>query len=233
MFTVIVPVFNEEKTIERSIVNLLKFFKDNELRQYEIIIANDGSIDSTKEIAIRLSKRYGPVRYCGYEKNKGRGAVLKFASRYAKREKIVYMDADLATDLKSLPVMLDELDKHDIVIGSRYHPKSSTSRSSKRLILSKIFHSIEKALFPSMGISDSQCGFKGFRKAVLYKTNPSVRSDTWLWDLELMYKAKKKGFSLSEIPVVWQEQPTSTVRLIKDSFMMGFGLLKLRLKNLV
>ena len=218
MITIILPVHNEEKTLEANVELLRKSLK----KDYEIILAEDGSTDNT----VAIAKKLKDVILITSSKRLGRGLALSNAIRQAKGERIIYMDADLATELPHIKDMLEQ--NYDIVTGSRLLPGSVvTNRSAIREFFSKSYNLLIRLLFNSK-IKDHQCGFKAFKRTVIPLLE-TVQDHHWFWDTELLIRAQKQGLSVKEIPVKWADRKNSKVKLHTDIIYMGLAAIRLRL----
>ena len=226
MISFILPVYNEADKLERN-VNKLKHFLDSLGIDYEIIIAEDGSTDGSDRIAERLA-RDRRIIHIHSDKKLGKGGSLKNASSYVRGEYVIYMDADLATDLKHVKDVIKFLKEYDVVIGSRYLKRSKISRTLKRFLLSKIYHFFVRLFFPSLGLTDTECGFKGFKKEVFVNLNRKVRNSGWSWDLEFLVKSRKMGLKIKEIPVCWREGKETKMNLFRDSLSQFFEIVRIR-----
>ncbi|MFH7881020.1 MAG: glycosyltransferase [Candidatus Aenigmatarchaeota archaeon] len=227
MITIIVPVFNEAEIIKKNLLKIIHELKKLKKR-YEIIVAEDGSTDKSYEIVKKIEEENKKIKVLHHKKRLGRGLALKRCSSVAKGKFIIYMDADLSTKLDALKIVLKELNKYDIVVGSRYIKGAKYKRTLKRLFLSKIYNLIRLILFPDVKIKDTQCGFKGFKRNVFIEINKEVKSNDWFWDTEFLIKAKRKGFKIKEIPVVWVENKKSSIKILRDGLKMVAQLIKLR-----
>jgi hypothetical protein len=125
---------------------------------------------------------------------------------------------------------MKELETNDVVVGSRYVIGAKYKRSFARLLLSRSYNLIRMILFPKLTIKDAQCGFKGFRKNIFVEVNKRTKSNGWLWDTEFLIRAKEMGARIKEIPVVWEEDRKTSVRLLKDTLDMFIGLINMRLQ---
>ncbi|MEE9323370.1 MAG: glycosyltransferase [Candidatus Aenigmarchaeota archaeon] len=215
MLSVIVPAFNESSNLRRNIPKLIKYLNSKRFK-YEIIVSEDGSTDGTCEVLNNLSKKHG-IRYTHSEKRLGKGLAIKKAAKLTKYGKVIFIDADLPINLNSIIKIYRELDKNDVVIGSRYVGGSKAERTFKRLLLSRIYHHfLIKFLFPRLKVRDVQCGFKGIRRDVLVSLNGKIWCNDGLWDLEFLAMARKKGFAIKEIPIEWRESKKTTKNLSSD-----------------
>ncbi|MBM4400838.1 MAG: glycosyltransferase, partial [Crenarchaeota archaeon] len=131
--SVVFPAYNEADALETAVEKVTKAL-DEFARSYEIIIAEDGSTDGTDKLAAALAEKYPFVKHIHGEKRLGRGTALKNAFKQSNGEVLVYMDLDLATDLKHLKslVCAVEFEGYDFATGSRMLPQSDVERSSTR-----------------------------------------------------------------------------------------------------
>ncbi|MEM3594696.1 MAG: glycosyltransferase family 2 protein [Candidatus Jordarchaeaceae archaeon] len=223
--SLVFPAYNEaeklEETVKKTIGTLREF-----TRSYEIIIAEDGSTDGTDKIASELSKKYLAVRHIHNDKRLGRGLALKNAFSNSRGEVLAFMDVDLATNLKHLKTLVESIKEgYDIVIGSRMLPESNVKRALSRRIASKFYNFLVRILLGSK-IRDHQCGFKAFKREPFLQILRETEATHWFWDTEILVRAFRKGCRIKEIPVEWKSGKETKVRLFKDSFTMGYQVLK-------
>lgn len=213
---IVLPVYNEEKELEGNTLKLRSFASKN-LSNYEvkIVIADNASTDQTQAIAKKLAGRYSDLSFFRLEK-KGRGRAIKRAWGTNEAEIYVYTDIDLSTDLKHLPSLINSLNKgFDLAIGSRLLADSKiVGRTLKREILSRVYNLLIKILFQTK-FSDAQCGFKAISQKAAQELLPRVKDNEWFFDSELLIIAEKLGCKIYEEPVVWTDNPGSTVRVLK------------------
>lgn len=213
-----IPVYNEEKELEKSVVTLRKYFSHN-LNDFEwkIIVADNASRDQTLTIAKRLAKLYTNVDYVSLPQ-KGRGRAVKYVWKKSTADIVAYMDVDLSTDLKHFPPLVESLLRgYDIAIGSRNSRGSRVyGRKLMRTLTSKSYMVLIK-LFFWVSFSDAQCGFKAARREVIQALIPLVQDNEWFFDTELLILAEKMGYRIYEEPVTWIDNPGSTVRVLKTA----------------
>jgi glycosyltransferase involved in cell wall biosynthesis len=229
--TLVIPAHNEEAVLEKNIRETLNFlFPNFDQKDWQIIIAENGSRDKTSEIARRL---------CGQEKNLSTFSLSQ-ASKWLAIKKgwnsfpadyLIFMDADLATDLKHLPELIEKLKENDLVIGTRYHKNSQTKRTLKRNLLSIVYNHLARLIL-SLPFSDFQCGFKGLRHETWLKIKPLILSNQMSFDTEIIALTKHFGYKIAELPVCWAEknceQRKSSVRIFKTGQDLIKNLLRLR-----
>lgn len=229
---VVVPVYNEEKQVESSVEKILDVCRKN-YQNFEILIADNASTDKTLEIAKVLSKKYAEVKFIHLDQ-KGRGRALKKAWTTTNADVMCYMDVDLSTDLAYIKPLTDAIENgYDISFGSRHKKGSILKRSLKRDILSRGYNFLLK-IFLDVQFSDAQCGFKAINKRVAEKLIPMIKNNEWFFDTELLVKGEKLGYRLKEIPVKWDEDPESTVKIKRtvESYIRNIFRVRKELKDL-
>ncbi|MHC1584648.1 MAG: dolichyl-phosphate beta-glucosyltransferase [Candidatus Syntropharchaeia archaeon] len=224
--SVVVPVYNEVERLERCIERL-KPELERISPDYEIIIAEDGSTDGTKELAEKLSKENKNVIHLHSDERLGRGRALNRAFKMSSGDILVYMDADLATDLRHLETLIGCIrDGAHFATGSRMLKGSDTERPMKREIASRIYNFLVRFLF-RIHIRDMQCGFKAFERKALFDILDEIEDNHWFWDTECLIRADRKGYRVVEFPVRWRHEGGTKVEMSKDAREMGKKLIKL------
>ena len=228
MVSVILPVYNEEKVLRRTVESIRDILQKMPYN-FEIIISEDGSTDKTAEIARSLKDE--TITVLNNVKRKGKGAAIKTASTYAKGNIIIFMDADLASHPAHIEQLVKML-KSDaaIVIASRYHKDSKTRRTPLRYAASKSFNFLVQSMLGSK-LTDHQCGFKAFRKDLVFPLISQIEEKRWFWDTEFLVRAQRSGLKVVEIPIEWSEAPDSKFRLLEDTYHMAYSLVSFKLKR--
>jgi len=222
-------MWNEESWVEQAYEELKRVIQEQNL-DAQIVFATDGCTDRTVEIIEELQKKDPSLVLSNYPGKLGRGLALKKAFQKVNTPYVIYMDSDLATDLRHLPQLIAKLDEGaDIVTGSRLMKGSKCVRSAKRNWFSRVYNLMARFLFRSK-IHDHQCGFKGFNRENIMKTLKQVRSNGWFWDAEILLRGQKAGLNVVEIPVIWKDrvEEASKVNVWKDAKNMGMELIQLR-----
>ncbi len=225
---VVLPVYNEEQALERSVRTLHLFLTDNLAHEWRILIADNGSQDRTPEIGQRLGEELTNVQLMRIPEA-GRGRALSRAWLASDADVLTYMDIDLSTDLAAFPRLVSAVAEggYDIAAGSRLSAGSETARSLKREVLSQGFVFLINALMRTK-LSDTQCGFKAIRRECAQKLLPFVRDTGWFWDTELLLLAAKAGWKVTFVPVRWLEDTDSRVRLTSTVWRDLKGLFRMR-----
>jgi glycosyltransferase involved in cell wall biosynthesis len=225
--SVVFPAYNEARSLKPAVDRVTRALKEFTC-SYEIIIAEDGSTDGTDKLAAALAEKYPFVKHIHGEKRLGRGAALKNAFKHSSGRILVYMDLDLATDLKHLKALVDavEYEGFDFATGSRLLPESDVERNRTRDIASKAYNFLVRELLGSK-IKDHQCGFKVFRREPLMLLLDEVEANHWFWDTEILVRAFNRGYKIKEIPVSWRGKRETKVRILHDSVYMGWQIFSL------
>ena len=205
--SITIPAYNEEFLIYDSVNKLLNFCENN-LQNYDwkIIIADNNSTDRTAEIAKKLEGESNGKIFYKFIPPKGKGLAIRESWRDFDADFYVFMDADLATDLAALPVLINELENgYNLVIGSRFIKGSFAKRPLVRKITSKVFSILTRLIF-GLKIKDYPCGFKGADKNVINKILPQVKNNAFFFDTEMVIRSATGGMKIKEIPVIWRDR---------------------------
>lgn len=226
--TVVVPVFNEEVDLPKNLPKLASVLAEK-MGEYdwEIIIVDNASSDNTSQIGRDLAKKIERVKYLRLEK-KGRGRALKLAWTKSNSDFLAYMDIDLSSDLDYFPKLISALEKNaDIAIGSRLAPGAKVyGRTPMREIMSRGYSFLFRTLFWT-SFSDAQCGFKAIKKEKADRILKVIKDNGWFFDSELLIIAEKAGMKIVEVPIVWRDDPASTVKVAKTAWGDIKGLFRL------
>ena len=165
-----------------------------------LLIAEDGSTDGTAERAEEIAQKNPYVKHIHREKRLGRGTALNNAFKQSSGEVFVYMDLDLATDLKYLKPLVEAItvEGYDFSTGSRMLPESKAERTLSRSISSKTYNFLVRHMLGSK-LRDHQCGFKAFKREPVMSLLDKVEATHWFWDTEIMVRAQPQGYRIKEI----------------------------------
>lgn len=227
--SVVIPAYNEAERLPATLVDIDRHLGAGDMT-YEIIVADDGSKDATPEIVERMSKTIRHLRLLRFEKNRGKGAVVRDGMLAAEGEYRLFTDADNSTSVDQFWNMLpffsaqggpvsggpgeNEEQTYDVVFGSRGLKESRLEPPQPlyRQIpgrLGNLF--IQLLLLP--GMHDTQCGFKAFTAAAAERVFRAMKIQRWGFDIEALALAKRFGYRTKEMPVTWKNDLRSTVHL--------------------
>lgn len=216
MLDIVIPVFNEERTLVQSVETVREHLHT---LPYEsrVTIADNASTDATSLLAHQLAHRYPDVGVVSLTA-KGRGRALKQAWSRSDADVLVYMDVDLSTDLNALlPLVAPLLSGHsDLAIGSRLARSARTTRGPKRELISRTYNVMLRGALRAR-FSDAQCGFKAIRRDVAAHLLPLIEDDEWFFDTELLIVAERAGLRIHEVPVDWVDDPDSRVDIVRTA----------------
>ncbi|MEM2131067.1 MAG: glycosyltransferase family 2 protein [Candidatus Woesearchaeota archaeon] len=226
--SVIIPAYNEEKRLEKTLIKIKNYFKNKKIK-YEIIVIDDGSLDMTSEIALKHNSVL-----IKNKKNYGKGYSIKKGFFKAKYNYILFTDSDLSTPIEEFDKFLPFINYYDIIIGSRRAKNSKVVQKQNifRIIAGNIFPIIVSIIM-HLGIKDTQCGFKLFNKKKCYKIFKKLTINRFSFDVELIYLAKKYNLKIKEIGINWFNDSHSKVKFFKDSFIMLKDIIKIKLNDIL
>jgi len=197
--SVIVPAYNEEQAMERTLVVLSRYLASN-FGDFEIVVVSDGSRDQTFSIAQKFAS--DRVKVFEYQPNRGKGRALKYGFSKATGEVIVFYDTGIDFPPSQIGDFAGILKKTgaDLVIGSKRHPQSKINYPFKRKIISMLAQICTRLLF-NFNVRDTQVGLKVFNRQVLEEVMPLMLVKRFAFDIELLALARRRGFKIVEAPV--------------------------------
>jgi putative flippase GtrA len=211
---VVVPVYNEQASLEQSVRTLHGYLSASFDIPWQITIADNASTDATLEIATLLTYDLDRVAVLHLDE-KGRGRALKRAWLESRAQVVAYVDVDLSTDLRGLPPLVAPLlsGHSDVAIGTRLAASSRVTRGGKREFISRCYNFLLRRAMGAQ-FSDAQCGFKAMRADVAKTLLPLVEDTGWFFDTELLILAERSGMRIHEVPVDWVDDPDSRVDVV-------------------
>lgn len=222
----VVPVYNEEHSLERTVRTSRKFLDQLGISA-RLTIADNASTDGTWALAQRLAAELDGVAALHLHA-KGRGRALHTAWLASDATVLAYMDVDMSTDLTALaPLVAPLLSGHSqIAIGTRLARGSRVVRGLKRELISRSYNLLLRG---SLGVrfTDAQCGFKAIRADTARELLPLVADTGWFFDTELLVLAERAGLRIHEVPVDWVDDPDSRVDLWSTAKTDLAGILRL------
>lgn len=197
--SVIVPMYNEEENIENTVTQITTVLKHN-FQEWELIIVDDGSTDSTPKLGEQIAKNQKKIQFIRYSPNSGAGKALKTGFQQANGDIIVTVDADLSYDANKIPDLIKNLDKKnaDIALGSPYTNEGKTIKVPfHRLIISKTGNYILRFVLKT-NIKCLTSIFRAYRREVIDSLD--LTSDGKEIEPEIIAKATAMGFNIIEVP---------------------------------
>lgn len=231
LYSVIIPTYNERENLPIIFYLLDKTFTEAKL-QYEVVIVDDNSPDKTLEIAQAIQKSFGKdkVAIVSREGKLGLGTAYIAGLKVAKGQRIVLMDADLSHHPKSIPQMVELMDrtKKDIVSGTRYALGGGVSGwDFKRKLTSKGANFLAEFLL-NPGVSDLTGSFRLYERRVLDEVLPKIQCKGYAFQMEIIVRSKQAGFTVGEVPIVFVDRLYGESKLgTKEIVMYLQGLFQL------
>jgi len=210
---IVVPVYNEERSLPGCIAGLTSFLETVPWRT-SVTVADNASTDATLPTARALAVADERLKVVHLEE-KGRGRALKKVWLASTADVVVYMDVDLSTDLHALVPLIAPLvaDHSDVAIGTRLARQSTVTRGPRREFISRTYNRLLRTVM-AVGFSDAQCGFKAMRSDAAQAILPHVEDDNWFFDTEMLILAERAGYRIHEVPVDWVDDPDSRVDVL-------------------
>ena len=230
--SVVIPAYNEEKRLPVTLKDIDRHLSKADYA-YEIIIVDDGSTDNTVKTVENLGVPY--LRVVKNKGNRGKGYSVKHGMDKAGGKYILFMDADNASTVSEVEGLLPHLisRKFEVAIGSRYKSPSSIKKRQPfyRVLLGRGGNLlIQLTLLP--GINDTQCGFKLFSHQAAKRIFRHQTVERFGFDIEILRIAKALGYRIKEIPVVWRDDPNTSVRFLRDGLRTLRDLILIKSKEL-
>lgn len=201
LLSVVVPAYNEADRIMQNVGEIVRTLQGFDYN-FEIIVVDDGSSDSTAEVLLRATFPDARVRFIHYVNNRGKGHALLSGARYANGDYIAFLDADLDLHPDQIPLFLETLAirNADVVIGSKWHPLSSVQTRLLRRVYSRGYYTLTRLLF-NLPVRDTQVGIKIFRREALRAVIGRALCKRFAFDLEALVIINRLGFSIVECPI--------------------------------
>lgn len=236
ILSLILPVYNEEENIKKGNLNKILSYLRKKDFSWEVIIVDDGSDDKTSFLIEKEIKNKRGIILVK-KPHQGKAYSLIAGIKKAKGDWLAFSDFDLATPIGELDKLLAYIKEYDVIIGSRNSERKGAPLIRK--IMAKGFMILRDFFINLEGLKDTQCGFKVFKREAalkiinhlkVFKTEKIVKGPSVSagFDLEFLYLAKKFGYRIKEVPVIWYYAETRRVNFIKDSLETLRDIIKIK-----
>ncbi len=221
--SVVVPFFNEMHRIDQTLSDIVGLAGID----VQVVLVDDGSTDGTTDV-LRTASNSAGIQFLGLSSNRGKGAAVRAGVAKTSGTHVVFMDADLATDLNDLPRLRAALDDADIAIGSRALATAELNEATRVRSWMGDFFNRAVRVATGLDLLDTQCGFKAFRGDVARSLFAQSQVDGFAFDVEILMLARRSGLRIVEVPVRWTEIRGSKVRFAVDPLTMLYDLTRIR-----
>ncbi len=235
--SVVIPAYNEETNIRLGSLDKVSRYLEHQSFAWEVLLVDDGSTDGSARLLDVFSKANSGFTVI-HNVHKGKAGTVIEGMLKARGSIVLFSDLDQATPLSELEKVLPWFDKgYDVVIGSRSRRREGAPLS--RVLMARGFMILRGLILGLRGITDTQCGFKAFKRSVakeifsrleLYGNGHEVKGPkvTAGFDIEALFLAKKLGYKIKEVPVEWHYVETRRVNPLKDSWQGLIDMIKIR-----
>jgi dolichyl-phosphate beta-glucosyltransferase len=228
--SIVIPAFNESVRLPATLSAIAAYFAQ-QARAVEVIIVDDGSQDGTHALPLPSPAAAPNItwRMLRNSGNRGKGYSVRRGMLEAQGQRLLFSDADLSAPIEELLKLEAALDLGaDIAIGSRSrHELIRAHQSRFRESAGRMFNRMVRLLL-GLPFIDTQCGFKLFTRESVRAIFPQQRIERWGFDPEILFLARRYGFQVHEVPVVWAHAPGAKIRLGRDSIRMFGDVLAIR-----
>lgn len=228
--TIIIPAFNEEHRLPKTLDSIAAYLGNSVLRS-EVIVVDDGSSDGTPGVASCYKGRLPNLRVISNGSNRGKGFSVQHGMLEAAGDVALFTDADLSTPIEEADKLLAAIrdQGYDGAIGSRAINRKliEVHQSPLREQAGMLFNYMVRWIM-GIGFSDTQCGFKAFRTKRARIIFQQQRIERFGFDPEILFLAKRHGLRVAEVPVRWSHDSATKVNVLADGMKMLVELLEIR-----
>jgi glycosyltransferase involved in cell wall biosynthesis len=232
-YSIVIPAYNEGARLGPTLEKVLGYVHSQQWNA-EVIVVNDGSRDNTAEIVRTFAAKDPTLRLVENPGNRGKGYSVRNGMLNARGRIVLFSDADLSSPIEESGKLFAALDAGaDIAIGSRWlRAETQTQRQPlHRQLIGRIFNLLLR-LTLGLKFKDTQCGFKAFKQPAEQAIFPLQKIERWGFDPEILFLARKLGFKVQEIPVVWGHSGGARINPLIDGSRMFFEMLHIRWNDL-
>lgn len=227
--SIVIPAYNESARLRPTLDRVLYFVRQ-QAWDAEVIVVDDGSRDGTADIVRDHARSNGMVRLVQNPGNRGKGYSVREGMLGAQGTIVVFTDADLSAPIEEAQKLIAAIETGaDVAIGSRWVRRElQTQRQSlARQVLGRGFNLLLRILL-RLDFKDTQCGFKAFRRSAARALFPLQRIEGWGFDPEILFLARRLGFKVAEVPVLWGHDNGTRINPLSDGWRMMLEMLRIR-----
>jgi len=233
-YSIIIPAYNESSRLRPTLDELLRFIEQRGW-DAEVLVVDDGSRDNTRDIVRECARTHSQIVLVENPGNRGKGYSVRNGMLHARGDICLFTDADLSSPIGEAQKLFDAIAAGaDIAIGSRWlRADLQTERQPLyRQLFGRVFNLVLR-IFLGLKFADTQCGFKVFRREAAHRIFPLQRIERWGFDPEILFLARRLGFSVKEVPVVWAHSEGTRLSPFRDGVRMFGEVLRIRWNSIV
>lgn len=219
--SIVIPAYNEAARIEQTLERVLQCVRERRW-DAEVLVVDDGSTDDTAAIVRRYMQNSPELLLLQNPGNRGKGYSVRNGLLQAAGEVVMFTDADLSAPMEEADRLLSAIhDGADVAIGSRWLDRSRQTLHQPlyRRFFGRCFNALTRAIM-GLPYADTQCGFKAFRHKAAQVIFRLQRVERWGFDPEILFIARKLGFTIAEVPVSWGHDERSKISYLRDGSRM-------------
>ena len=229
--SIVIPAYNEEKKIERTLNEYILFLNNNYKEEYEIIVVPNNCNDRTFEVAKKVAKKHKQIKIKNIPYYVGKSGALIEGFKLANGELVGFTDADNSAPPESFFKLVGAMNNFDGAIGSRWVKGADIEikQPLSRRFFSRGFNYLVR-FFLGLKYYDTQCGSKVFKGESLKRILPYLGKTRWAFDMDLLYRLKMINAKIREVPIRWRDDPRTSLNLKKAPIQMFLALVRLKLQ---
>ena len=228
-YSIIIPAYNDAARLGSTLERVLSYVSGHG-RDAEVIVVDDGSRDSTRELVSGYAQAHPQLRLLENGRNRGKGYSVRHGMLEASGELLLFSDADLSAPIEEADKLFRAIESGaDMAIGSRWlKPELQQHRQSLlRQFYGRLFNLALRILL-GLRYKDTQCGFKAFHRRAAQIIFPQQRIERWAFDPELLYLAQKAELKVEEVPIAWSHVAGTRISPLRDGLRMFCEVLEIR-----
>jgi len=228
--SIIIPAYNEEKRIRKTLIKYHNYFsRKYGGNDFEMVIVTDGCKDKTPDIAREFSQRFQKIEHLNFARRLGKGGAIIHGIRSSNGKLIGFVDADGSVSPQEFNVLIENMEDCDGAIGSRWCGSPRVvGLSFSRKFWSRVLNLAVKALF-GLHFEDTQCGAKVFKREAIRRTIDEIQTSGFAFDVDLLYRLKRRGLRVKEVPIAYRHVNESSVEMKSDILGIALSVIRLRM----
>ena len=228
-YSFVIPAYNESVRIRPTLDAILRYLQEHNW-DAEVLVVNDGSSDDTAQIVREYGKLHPQILLVENPGNRGKGYSVRNGMLHARGHLCLFTDADLSSPITEAPKLFAAIEQGaDIAIGSRWlRAELQTERQPLyRQAFGRIFNFVLRVVL-GLRFADTQCGFKAFRREAAQRIFLLQKIERWGFDPEILFLARRAGFRVAEVPVLWAHSEGTRLNPFRDGVRMFVEVLRIR-----